>query len=191
MSVTFEIEPVVTGYLTSCPFAPQRVDKYTTIVETGPEHAKHCPGPAITARWPGEHVFDHADRLWDLEMRLQPMLDLDTCCTAGVTAVPVCDTDDLPSLNMSNTNARKILDVLGFVSDELCGSVSAVEFAGRVLTAVALNPSDPGVPATVESGAGATIVHAGRRVGYVDERLASLRDLADHAIRMERNVNWA
>lgn len=89
------------------------------------------------------------------------------------------------SVNMSNSNAAVVCAALGIDLDKLgwCGSMPAEDFLGRVLVALAVNPSDAGRPATVDAAPGrATFVDCGRPEGYVEERLGQLRELADWAV---------
>lgn len=97
---------------------------------------------------------------------------------------------DLPAaedlaVNMSNSNAAVVCAALGIDLDELgwCGSLPARDFLGRILIALAVNPSDAGRPATVDAAPGrATFIDCGRPEGYVEERLGWLRALADWAV---------
>jgi hypothetical protein len=117
-------------------------------------------------------------------------------CAYGMMSIQAVEADPSPEVNVSNTNAMHLLGLLGFPSqaDEdgsLCGSTTAEDFLGRVLLAQAINPSDAGVPVTTEVGrGGATMVRMGRRAGYSDDRLTSLRELADFAVDRGRDVQW-
>lgn len=93
-------------------------------------------------------------------------------------------------LNMANGNAEHVLYLLGYDTEDLCGSDTAEGLLGRVLTAIALSPADEGVPATVTAGNGPTIVDCGRPAGYTDERLSQLRDLAERAMSAGRTITW-
>jgi hypothetical protein len=107
-----------------------------------------------------------------------------------------------PEVNVSNANARLILDALGLEAGDLTGALDAPGFQARVLTALALAPEDAGVPmhqlvpgestvfgSVVEGGA--TVIDCGRREGYLQERLAELLAVADAAILAGREVTWA
>lgn len=87
-------------------------------------------------------------------------------------------------VNMANANATRVLSVLGY--DELAGNAEADDFLGRVLVALALVPVDAGRPATAEG----RFVDCGRRVGYVQERLEELRELAEGARLRGLPVYW-
>lgn len=114
-------------------------------------------------------------------------------------------------VNVSNVNARALLDLLGlaqrtpdpespeeidpgFVSDQECdlyGSEDGAAFLGRVLTALALTPPDAGVPWTESRGdGGGTMVSCGRRVGYFQDVLGNLHVLAQWCADNDRKVQW-
>ena len=127
-----------------------------------------------------------------------------------VLIVPVL-AEEGPSVNMSNANARFVLDRLGLLdeSGELCGSASPADLRGRILVATALAGGDPGVPAVEYQGsqwrmvndphdeamrgdlASGTIVDCGRAPGYLDKRLVSLTELVDWCEQRGRSVDWA
>jgi hypothetical protein len=120
---------------------------------------------------------------------------------------------DVPSVNLNNSNAHFILDLLGSLPDgddgldrgpfdcgDMSGECSAESFLGRVLLAQALGGSDVGRPASVldqdsESRpgwvGGARVIDCGRPEGYADERLAQLAVVAEWAMRAGRSVTWA
>ncbi|MBG0739012.1 hypothetical protein IV500_06195 [Paeniglutamicibacter antarcticus] len=118
------------------------------------------------------------------------------CCSFGLMHIEAIESDPAPDLNVTNVNARHLLELLGLDSESdeggcLSGSVSAEDFLGRVLLAQAVSPSDAGIPARQETGlGGVTIVHMGRPVGYSEDRLAALRELADFAINRRRTIQW-
>lgn len=90
-------------------------------------------------------------------------------------------------VNVSNVNARAVLEVLGFdTSEDLCGSVSGSDFLGRVLTAMALNPVDTGVPALQQGN----VVFCGRPEGYMDDVLARLLPMAEYANQNTLELAW-
>lgn len=101
---------------------------------------------------------------------------------------------EAPWVNMSNTNARLLLEVLGLddMEDDLMGECEPDDFLGRVLLGAALSLFDEGSLAreTVHPS-GARIIHAGRPKGYVQERLADLHALAEWAVSKKRTIFWA
>lgn len=101
---------------------------------------------------------------------------------------------EAPWVNMTNTNARLLLEVLGLddLEDDLMGECEPDDFLGRVLLGAALSLFDEGAPAkeTVHPS-GARIIHAGRSKGYVQERLADLHALAEWAVKNNRTIFWA
>lgn len=98
------------------------------------------------------------------------------------------------SVNMSNTNAFRVCQSLGIdlEAEGWCGGMPAVDFLGRILVALAIEPVDAGVPVTVDAGPGrATFVDCGRREGYLQERLGQLRELADWAVANQAEISFA
>jgi hypothetical protein len=92
------------------------------------------------------------------------------------------DEVDEVGVNLANTNAARILEVLGFHDDvaagDLVGGMLAPEFLGRVLMALAVEPADEGLPGAALPGPGALWIDCGRRPGYIQEQLGRLHDLA-------------
>ena len=90
---------------------------------------------------------------------------------------------------MANGNAIVLLEALGLLGEvidgpvgpvpDACGSMDAESFLGRVLATEVLSVGDPGTEteALVEEGC-ATMVMCGRPEGYVDTKLAALREVA-------------
>jgi hypothetical protein len=103
---------------------------------------------------------------------------------------------EFPEINLANGNARKMLEVLGVdVDDDLCGEVSADDFLGRILVALALSPVDEGMPAYkisggVGSGEGAEFWQGARPAGYTQEVLGRLREVAEFAKSKGWGVCW-
>ena len=101
---------------------------------------------------------------------------------------------EFPEVNLANGNACMILEVLGIdVADDLCGEVSADDFLGRILIALALSPVDEGMPAYKISGdddEGATIWQAPRPVGYTQDVLNRLREVAEFAKSKGWGICW-
>lgn len=108
-------------------------------------------------------------------------------------------------VNMANGNAVRVADVLGFRLDpdhdgDLYGEMDAEKFLGHVLVGLALAPADEGMPAhelapgdpgrPAWSGE-ARFVMAERRPGYLQDRLAELRTLAEWAVANKEPVQWA
>lgn len=120
----------------------------------------------------------------------------DDYCAFGLMSIQPIESDPAPDLNVSNTNAMHLLELLGLPSEQdewgsLSGATSAEDFLGRVLLAQAVSPADAGVAATSEVGeGGATLIDMGRPAGYSEDRLTSLRELADFAVDRGRTVQW-
>jgi hypothetical protein len=95
-------------------------------------------------------------------------------------------------INMSNSNAATICAALGFSLDpDWCGEMSALDFQGRVLMALAISPADEGMPSYEHQGAGARMIEGARRPGYLQERLGQLHELAAWAVANNVAVVWA
>lgn len=115
------------------------------------------------------------------------------CDCYGCYANAIMDVDD--ELNLSNTNAVMVLDILGIETDfehGIVGSMKAEDFLGHVMVAMAQERDNAAVPATVDAQQGrATFVDCGLPEGYVAERLVILADMATEAMRIGRDITWA
>jgi hypothetical protein len=106
-------------------------------------------------------------------------------------------------VNMTNVNAVRVADALGFSLGEdgdLYGSMCATKFMGHVLVALALAPADegmpshelaPGDPGRPEWSGQARWIVGERRPGYLQDRLAALHALAEWAVANNVPVQWA
>lgn len=114
----------------------------------------------------------------------------------------LCDSlrvsDDEPEVRLSIFNASEMLETLGIqvgedFEDCWSGSLPADDFKGRVLMALALVPTDEGMPAhllTPEGSEGVQIWQAERPAGYAQSRLAQLLEVAEFALSQGREVAW-
>lgn len=109
----------------------------------------------------------------------------DYCAVYAPFAVPQY-AEEAVEVNVSNINARYLLEMLGFSTDDLCGTAVGDDFLGRVLVAQGLSVGDPGVPVTVEGN----FVDCGRPVGYGDVQLDKFRMMADFAVKNGKNIQW-
>ena len=100
---------------------------------------------------------------------------------------------DHAEVNMSNSNAHRVALTLGIDLEEWgwAGEMDAQEFLGRVLLALALEPEDAGIPPHEVPTGGPRLIECGRREGYLQERLGHLHDLAQHAIRVGKPVQFS
>ncbi|MBP2371681.1 hypothetical protein [Pseudonocardia parietis] len=128
----------------------------------------------------------------------------------GAFVVVHYSTDQEPSLEVSSVNARLLLRALGLAAElgaddvrepapggappplpeepnPLIGSLTAEQMLGRVELALALAPPDPGLPAR---DLNATNYDFGRVEGYLQDRLAHLREIALYAREHQRDVVW-
>lgn len=110
------------------------------------------------------------------------------------------------SPNVAIGNTAHVLSLLGLPqADEFgdaCGDEPASVFLGRVLMALAVAPTDEGVPATSralrDGFGGAPVLTAGgrwhdmgRAAGYTERKLAEIRTLAEWADARGFRVAWA
>lgn len=94
-------------------------------------------------------------------------------------------------VNMSNVNAREVMNVLGLETLDLVGEEAGARFRERVLIAMATYNETGAIPARVEIGAnGAVIHHGGRQEGYIAEKLVRLLALAEVAEKNDTEVRW-
>ena len=103
---------------------------------------------------------------------------------------------NVDGVNMSNRNARPVLESLGIEGDDLwCGSMDAQEFLGRVLMALAVAPTDEGLPEHEWEGASefgfGRFIDAGREPGYLQARLERLHEVAAAAVADGLQVVWS
>lgn len=104
---------------------------------------------------------------------------------------------ETPELNMSNVNARFVLEMLGYKDTSDGGSASAEEFMGRVLMALAIAPHDEGVPAHDDSSYDSNgvrisgqLIQGGRPKGYLQDRLMELETVATWAAENNTTIVW-
>ncbi len=115
----------------------------------------------------------------------------DHCSLIGPRTQPIFD-DAGPDLNVSNANAKLLLDVLGYAADIEAGEYSGVadseEFLGRILTALAVAPADAGAPWHRTTP---RFIECGRRPGYLQEKLHALHEIALWCRDNRRRIQWA
>lgn len=98
-------------------------------------------------------------------------------------------------INMCNANAFRVCEALGvdLAADGWCGDMPAEAFLGRVLLALAISPTDEGMPPTFAHTvrSGPRMIEGGWSPGYLQERLTQLHALGEYAISMRSEVWWA
>lgn len=182
MSVTFhpDLAPVIGFAVACCQSAADQAPRYGTN-----DDARAALADA--------QLREMADQV--TERTVMPGCDIPDVCVLIEYALNVFPVDadhaaPPPSLNASNANAAELLSALG-VPGEPCGSLPADDFLGRVLTALAVAPSDPGRPVTVVDTPGtARHYDMGRRPGYLQDKLTDLRAVAEWARDHGREVVW-
>lgn len=157
-------------------------------------HRVYCNCADVKGEIYGDYQ-DAGERLGAL--RVNPA-HLDGCtdedCLYYGPYVEALEESPFPGINVTSVNARALLDVLGITREEcpdLVGGEAPEAFLGRVLMAQAVNPADAGVAASEVPGPGARSIDLGRDEGYIDERLAQLRSLAEFCVAEGREVIWA
>jgi hypothetical protein len=102
----------------------------------------------------------------------------------GANVLVACPEAEDLEINVSSANAVVLCDTLGInlAEEGWCGSLPAEDFLGRVLLALAIQPSDEGIPAHELPTGGVRWVECGRRPGYIQDRLAQLHELAAWAV---------
>jgi hypothetical protein len=122
-------------------------------------------------------------------------------CEMGQCFISAVYAEDAPKLNMANGNAIVVLEALGLLGEvtdtafgpvpDACGSMDAESFLGRVLAAEVMSVGDPGTETETFAEKGqATMVMCGRPEGYVDTKLATLRQIATWAQARGVRVVW-
>jgi hypothetical protein len=131
-----------------------------------------------------------------LEAQAHGLICADTLCAGYGADLEEIHADGAPvPVNVNNRNAMDLLAVLGYPvaldpeERDLAGVDDAAAFLARVEVALALAPADPGLP-TIAYRDGATVTDCGRRPGYLQERLAGLRDLALACQAAGARVAW-
>jgi hypothetical protein len=186
MSVTFRAEPnalsfVVYDYhLECCAESRQDVRTFATYqdaIDGIKDHSQHC-----------SDMFCYPDTPY---------------------VVPRTPADDEPTLNVTAVNARTLLQALGLVPElgaeaavlplgemppqlgygcnELEGICDSTDLLARIDLALALAPADAGVP---WHEVDPRVIDCGRWPGYLQDRLAALREVAVYARRAHRRVDW-
>jgi len=115
-------------------------------------------------------------------------LECEECAAYGNIVIPAIDA---PEVNMANTNAAFIIELLGIEFD-YCGSIPAAELLERITFGEVVGGGDAGTVAVeYRAEGGATVIDCGRHAGYADERLAQLREVAEWAVAHGREVTWS
>lgn len=178
MGVTFTATAAVTGYQMICCDGEHR-------------DARTWPAGTLVARIEREHAAGCVD---------PTCIDYQGGTLEPIYAVPI------EPVEVGQVNARRVLDALGYPTspdgigsndpfepfDNATGEAGAADFAGRVLTALALSPDDTGMPGTDEyDSRGTRWVGFGWRPGYLQDTLGRLRSLAEVARAHNLTITWA
>lgn len=107
--------------------------------------------------------------------------------------VLVDEVHDFVEVNLANTNAARIMRLLGYDEDDVYfGSAAADDFLGRLLVADGLlETSDERAPQIQKGRGGATLVDVGEPAGYLNGKLALLIDLANWAKNNDSDICWS
>lgn len=108
----------------------------------------------------------------------------DEFCEAMLMSIEAVEEDPSPYLGVSYSNARHLLNLLGYgpETSAIGGSDNAEAFLGRVLAALAVNPADAGIPSSTAAN--------GRPEGYSEICLERLHEVATFAVSRGRDVQW-
>jgi hypothetical protein len=95
-------------------------------------------------------------------------------------------------LNVSNSNARDILAVMGIpTDDDLYGSAKAKDFEVLARRAMMRLGFDPELSARTSQNPGACLViHCGRPEGYIRGKLLALVEICQARISDEDEIAW-
>lgn len=111
------------------------------------------------------------------------------------------DSGEVPTMNLANGNAASVLGALNLVSaergmdrdpfntDDLGGFADAEQILGAAQLYLALEPQDAGLVPHALNERG-TFIDAGRRPGYLQEKLQRLVEIATWARNHGRRVEW-
>jgi len=107
--------------------------------------------------------------------------------------VLVDEVHDFVPVNLANTNAARIMRLLGYAEQDVwCGRATAEDFLGRLLVADGvLESSDAREPSVVRGARGATLVDLGEPAGYLNERIRMLIDLTQWAKVNGSDICWS
>lgn len=115
------------------------------------------------------------------------------CLVYGPARNVLTEGPETPSVNMSQTNAQEILEVLGvnMVEAGYAGSFSVEDLEGRLLMAAALAPVSEMRPAFAHKGeTGPTNIYCAREEGYVQNKLARISEVVAAAKQLNRRIVW-
>lgn len=107
--------------------------------------------------------------------------------------VLVDEVHDFVEVNLANSNAARIMHLLGYTGDDVyCGSAAADDFLGRLLVADGLlETSDEREPQTFTGHGGATLIDLGEPAGYLNEKIGLLIDLVNWAKANNSDICWS
>jgi len=115
------------------------------------------------------------------------------CGECGLNGgVLINEVHDFVTVNLANSNADRIMRLLGYSGRDLyCGTAAVDDFLGRLLVADGLlETSDERAPQIHKGQGGATLIDLGERAGYLNEKLALLIDLANWAKQNDSDICW-
>jgi hypothetical protein len=116
-----------------------------------------------------------------------PICGDDFCAAYRPSVVPASTEAPAPEVNVSNVNARLLLDMLGLDSIDCVGTLSGIDMLGRVLMAQGASVVDAGIPVT-QTG---NVIDCGREEGYADNRFIEIEAVARYAVEHNLDVSWS
>jgi hypothetical protein len=141
-------------------------------------HLPHTYGVTCHAQGEPFTIGARATYAEGREVTVRHMLICEGCRTYGAftTATPVGH-EEAPSPNFSNANAHRVLNLLGYTTEDLCGAAPAAEVLERAEDAIVRLDSPWSPLRGTEDG--------------MPRRLAAVAEVARYAIAHGLGVSWA
>lgn len=115
-----------------------------------------------------------------------PDCEDDYCIHSGIFVDPLHDASGTAEVNMSNLNARNVIEALGLKFDGNGGALDPRDLMARIDIALSIAPTSAEIP-TVEYG---KMTVCGRPEGYLQDRLQDLLRVCEDAVKLNRKVVW-
>lgn len=150
---------------------------FSPVINETPVHSLSCAvcGGQASGTW--FQVYDLADKHYY------------ECGTTPEITETYSDPNMGVQINLSNRNAKEVLDLLGLPSTEeegLYGTLSADDMLGRVLIAQGVNQRSGFLPAVVEGN----LYDGGRDENYFERVLAEIAEVVQAAKSLGADVSY-
>lgn len=133
-----------------------------------------------------ESLFGVFDSYWTAGEAAMESYHCESCNDPEASAMLEFNEQAFPEMNVSNTNARRIIEALGMEFD-YCGSIGAEGLMVIALIKLALDKKNKPV-ASVQEG---NMITCGTPEGYLESRFESLIEIAQYAINHDVEVIWS